>query len=109
MGIYIQETYAGDWSGESDIYDTDLDDIGAVYRECVSRFGRCIGKMYVDGPGGTTPQRGWVFVRRLGDERIETWVSVHNAPPTRQYHFYDFPRTRGVTNALKSTGSMYME
>ena len=100
MGIYIQETYAGDWEGESDIYDTELDDIGDVYRACRGRLGRCIGKMYVDLPDGTSPQRGWVFVRRLGDKRIETWVSVHTAPPTRQYHHYDFSRGLQVRTRL---------
>lgn len=97
--IYIRETYVNldkGWRfGESDVYETDFDDKGKLYRSLVREYGRCTGKMYVDLKGGRTIEAGWVFVKRMQyDDSNETylrevWVSLHSAPDTitRKSHY----------------------
>src|SRR6266446_5663501 len=58
--------------GDSDVYETFTDNVGALYTSLVKEHGRCTGRMYVDeavasaAGGGGTRQRhvGWVFLRR---------------------------------------------
>jgi hypothetical protein len=98
MSLFVQETYinrtAGHQIGETDVMDAYADTLGELYRASQADYGRCIGKIYRDGPDGPVAT-GWVFVGRdtyqRSDETYlrEVWVTVHTAEPTRtvQYHY----------------------
>ena len=99
MNLYVQETWIdrtqGCGAGESDVYETRYDAPGALYRAMQQEYGRCVSRVYVDGTDGAPHAIGWVFLQaaRYEDthERYlrETWVTVHQAPPTRtiKYHY----------------------
>lgn len=97
MALHVQESYVnateGHRYGETDVYETGHDVIGDLYRAMQQEYGRCIGKVHVDGLAGTV---GWVFVARVTyDDSTdtylrETWVTVHDEKPTvtveKHYH-----------------------
>jgi hypothetical protein len=58
-------------------------------------YGRCQSTVYIDTEDGAKAI-GWVFVKRMPYSDApnesylqETWVTVHEAPPTRtvEYHY----------------------
>ena len=84
--------------GSSDVYETMHDNTGDLYRALVKQYGRCVSRQYIDDKSGNTKQIGWVFQKRSKYEDcnetylLETWVSVHDAPPTKsvEYHLHSF-------------------
>lgn len=66
--LEIQETYVdmekGHRYGETEWYQPYTDDLGRLYREFRSEYGRCTSKVYVDTATGVKPV-GWVFVKRV--------------------------------------------
>ncbi len=99
MGILIQENYVNKSQnlrcGESDVYESRHETKTELYKGLVKEFGRCVSRMYNDGPKGTKCI-GWVFEKRMkyddSDETFiqQTWVSVHSKmPETVTTMFYD--------------------
>jgi hypothetical protein len=111
MSLWAQEEWVnateGWGSGATEVYETGFDSAGDLYRAAVREHGRCVSKVYIDKDG----QRlaiGWVFVKRTEyeDSRpryddygrrikpetflLETWVTLHEAPPTvtRTPHYH---------------------
>lgn len=103
-GLYVTETYVnateGYRFGETDEpVPTDTGEAGEVYRKCAAEYGRCTGKVYVDGHDGNgAPLHvGWVFQKRMRYEDAphltyvrEVWVTLHDGPrparPAAPYH-----------------------
>lgn len=98
--LYVQETYInrteGYRFGDSDVYESQYDDKGDLYRAVRREYGRCVSRVYVDSNEGAKPI-GWVFVKRdkyedTGESYLrEVWVTIHKAPPTKtvEYHYAD--------------------
>jgi hypothetical protein len=97
--LWIDITYAGDWSGEEPIHETEYETTGELFRALAGKgrkpwqsLGRCVGRSYI----GEGQQIGWVFEARdpegKGSGRREAWVRVHTEPPTvvRTPHFATF-------------------
>jgi len=89
--LYAQETYRNASEnyiiGESDVQETFTENVGELYRSCRAEYGRCTGRVYVDGR--VEPRAiGWVFLKRVQyDDSPETylqevWVTVHKQTPT---------------------------
>jgi len=97
--LYAQEVWLnateGFGCGETDVYETFTDNVGELYRAMQSEYGRCVSRVYVDRADGTPRPIGWVFQRRrrytdTGETYLaETWVTVHEGPPTKttKYHY----------------------
>ena len=99
MGLYIQETWI-DRSGhsvigDSDIYESRMETKSEVFRACLKSYGRCMGRVYIDGDGKPIPI-GWSFEKRDRYEDDvsktfikETWVTLHARPATRtvKHHY----------------------
>ena len=112
--IYIQEDYIDATDPEKpvrcgdsgDVYETWTDDLGDLYRSLVREYGRCTGSVYIDRTDGTTVKVGWVFQKRVkydqgdGSYLRETWVTVHEKPPTKtiEYHYFPPKRKRGSSH-----------
>lgn len=69
---------------ETSAQETFTDHRGELFRFCVTEYGRCVGRSYVDTDQGAKPV-GWVFQARRPFEDdasqssiIETWVSVYS-------------------------------
>lgn len=101
MGIFVNEEWLDTkrnlWIGESGVYETCMDTPGEVFRACQREHGRCVSKMYVDRESGAVPI-GWVFVKRIPYDDApresflrETWVSLHEGPPTRTVKCHYLP------------------
>ena len=81
--------------GNSGVYETWATEPGELYRALVREYGRCISKVYIDGPDGKPRAIGWVFEKRRRYEDVpetylqETWVTLHTEQPTRttQHHY----------------------
>lgn len=75
--------------GGSGVYETFTDSLGELYRSMRKEYGRCVGRVYVDGPDGESKPIGWIFQKRAKYEDNadtylqEVWVTVHTAPPTK--------------------------
>lgn len=111
MGMYVSEDGVNLTEhyryGDPDVYETACDTPAEVYRALLKQHvGRCVGKVYVDmaGAGNSglvdagghqSMHVGWTFVRREkyedtgGTYLLETWVTLHSAPPTKsiEYHY----------------------
>lgn len=82
--------------GDSGVYETWCETVGELYRASVKEHGRCTGKVYIDSTDGPSVAIGWVFVKRdryedTGEPFLrETWVTVHDAQPTRttEHHYH---------------------
>ena len=97
--LYVSEDYVnatkGWLIGESGVYKSFTDDRGTLYRSCLREHGRCVSRVYIDGPDGKPRPIGWVFVKRkqyedTGETYLaETWVTLHEKPPTMttEYHY----------------------
>jgi len=82
--------------GQSEVYESGFDSIGALFLSLTREYGRCISKVYIDKKeGGPPKQIGWVFEKRAKytdcDKTYlqETWVSIHTAAPihTIKYNY----------------------
>ena len=99
--LWAQESYVdrirNSQVGESDVYETSCETRGELYRRMRQEYGRCTGKVYIDGVNGDLNGKaraiGWVFVKsaRYEDTQehylAETWVTVHTGPPTRTVRY----------------------
>jgi len=82
--------------GDSGIYEPYTEDISKLFRDYQQTYGRCKGKVYVDGQDGKPCAIGWVFEKREKytdcDETYlqETWVMLHEDKPTKtiEYHYH---------------------
>ena len=81
--------------GVSDFYKTKYDKKGDLFKACQRYWGKCVSKVYQDTSGGIIAI-GWVFQKRepYQDDNSqsymrETWVTVHEKPPTvtKEYHY----------------------
>lgn len=60
---------------------------GQFYRDGVTNYGRCISKVYVDGPDGPPIHVGYVFEKRERYEdtgepyKRETWLVLEDVQP----------------------------
>ncbi len=82
--------------GNGDPYESMFTSVGDAYRGCVRLYGRCIGKVYIDGPDGPPVHIGWIFVKRVPYEDEprktylqEAWITLHDGPATRSIK-YDY-------------------
>ena len=79
------EGYSG---GTNDVFETRHTNKGELYREIMSEYGRCTGRVYVDGPDGEAVPIGWVFRKRQKYDDCnetylaDTWVTIHKRPAT---------------------------
>lgn len=103
MTLLISETYINKTEnhcigGTPEPYEpVHSDDINKLFRHLSRHYGRCTGKVYIDDRGGKTSAIGWVFTKRMSYEDDpkqtylqETWVTLHDAPPTRtiKHHYH---------------------
>ena len=86
--MLVQETFVNRTRnaivGESEPYEPYTDNTGRLFRAYQREHGRCISKMYADGP--TEPiQVGWVFLKRQKYDDCnetylsETWVTLYES------------------------------
>jgi hypothetical protein len=75
--------------GDSGVYESIAETPGEPFRLARRAWGRCTGRVYVDGPDGTAIPVGWIFQQRAPYEDApdqtwirETWITVHAAPTT---------------------------
>ena len=83
-------------------------DLGKLYRYAVREWGRCTGRVYIDGPNGDPIPVGWIFVKRVEYEdahRIsdpakrsylqEVWITLYAREDevTRTHHYLNTPRS----------------
>jgi hypothetical protein len=92
--LFVQEAWVNatkGWGvGESGVYETgyERDELGDLFRAIRRKYGRCVGRVYVDLDDAPATPVGWVFVKRQRYEDVnetflmETWVTVHEAPDT---------------------------
>lgn len=85
---WVNETH-GHRLGDSGWYAPYTDDIGRLFRDMQREYGRCVSRVYEDGPDGQSWPQGWVFQKRRayegartkGDTYIaETWVTLRHVP-----------------------------
>ena len=109
--LFVQESAVNVTEGyrcrDSEVYETMYDTRGDLYRAMQAEHGRCVGKVYVENVFPDTFAVvdidkdnnqivvGWIFQKlaRYTDTNepylLETWVTVHDAEPTRtiEYHY----------------------
>jgi hypothetical protein len=74
--------------GDPNVHETFTSNRGELYQLCREHYGRCVGKVRLDGK-----EIGWYFLKRQKyddcDDTFlcETWVTVHSAPPVTETHF----------------------
>ena len=107
MKLFVQEQYTGDMTGDSGVYETGFDNIEELFAACVEEHGEFTGDIFIDRPMSRSPVRvGWTFKRDTDNPEfdpddpemglhtlhVETWVTVHNAPPTTEvkYNYFEF-------------------
>jgi|SRR5215469_2190350 len=90
MNLWVQEDYVhveGEKAtslGKGEPYETRFEHRGELYRACRRDFGRCVSRVYVDGPTGNPRPVGWVFRKKTADSAPglqETWVTVFSRNP----------------------------
>ena len=96
--LFVRETYInateGYRFGESDVYETEYDNLGELYHSLRRAHGRCTGRVYIDTEGKTLTI-GWVFIKRTRYEDVndmylrEVWVEVHDELPTEVWVEHD--------------------
>ena len=73
--------------GSSEWYETFSTNQGDLYRAMRREYGRCTGKVYVDGQDGFAHHVGWVFQQRKKYDDCaetflaETWVTFRKGSP----------------------------
>lgn len=86
----------------SDIEDTDITEIGKLFRELQKSYGRCTSKVYRDIDRQTTIEVGYVFEKKRKYARSkeyyieETWIEIMErievkTITTKKYLGYDKP------------------
>ena len=90
--MLVKETWVnatkGYRCGDSDYYEPYTDDIKRLYKDFMREYGRCIGKVYVDGSEGQAIPVGYVYqkLQKYDDcnEKYlqETWVTFYDDKPT---------------------------
>ncbi len=86
--LFVQESWInvtkGHRLGDSDVYETDCESRGELYRVMQRECGRCAGKVYIDDSNGKNPKIiGWVFQKRKAYDDCnetfihETWVTFY--------------------------------
>jgi len=93
MSYKIQESYVNRTKGyhyeDSAITETYIESLGELFKRCQVEFGRCEGKIFIEGISQSEPlQVGWIFVRSREYEGLgryyegdrtyiqEVWVTV---------------------------------
>ena len=74
--------------GDSGWYEPDqCQSTGRLFRALQREYGRCVSRVYVDGPDGQSWPQGWVFQKRRAYEDArgpndtylaETWVTMRH-------------------------------
>lgn len=97
--MLAQESYVnqseGHRYGDTELYETNTDDVGELYRAYQAEYGRCESKIYIDTDDGVKAV-GWVFLARVGYEDShdtylrEVWVTLYDAEDTvkRTHHYH---------------------
>ena len=99
VALYVEENFVDRTRdirfGDSGVYESCYDDVGALYRAMQREYGRCTGRVYVDQPNCEPKAVGWVFVKRdkyenSGETYLrEVWITVHERKPeTKRTNFY---------------------
>ena len=104
--LFVQEQYTGDMTGDSGVYETGFDNIEDLFAACVEEHGEFTGDIFIDDKDGKPVRVGWVFTRDTDNPEfdpddpemglhtlhVETWVTVHSAPPTTvvKYDYFNF-------------------
>ena len=82
--------------GESEIYETwaSFADMPRLYKRWLAEYGKCTGKMYIDGTDGKPIHVGYIFLQRIPYEDArskgetflrETWISYYHKTETGVY------------------------
>jgi hypothetical protein len=122
MTLVISESYINATTecrfGDSGWQEPYTDDIGRLYKDLQSEYGRCTGHVYVDTTEGDPVPVGWVFIKRMeyedfrsglrssyGREKTylrEVWVSVGERDDAGEVWRYDVKRHKGTMPAQPS-------
>ena len=100
--LFVQEQ--GDMTGDSGVYETGFDNIEDLFAACVEEHGEFTGDIFIDDKDGKPVRIGWAFTRDTDNPEfdpevaappplhVETWVTVHSAPPTTvvKYNYFSF-------------------
>lgn len=98
--MMIRETFVNETKGhrfgDGEWYEPYTDSLGHLFKEMQREYGRCVSKMYLDGPDDKPIQIGWVFQKRMEYEDArphwpeerrfylrEVWVEVSATPVKR--------------------------
>lgn len=80
------------WAGTGDdVFVSCYSTPNEVYKGCMREYGRCIGKVYVDGSDNKSIHIGWIFLKRVRYESSkqtylqETWVKNSYRPTSPKY------------------------
>ena len=99
--IFIQEQFVDRTrecrTGDSEVYETFTSNIGELFRSLLKEHGRCLSRIYRDGPEDEAIPFGWVFQKTQSYDNSqetflqEVWVTLHKALPTKtiEYHYLD--------------------
>ena len=114
--LFVQEQ--GDMTGDSGVYETGFDNIEELFAACVEEHGEFTGDIFIDDKDGKPVRVGWVFTRDtdnpefdpddpemgLHTMHVETWVTVHNAPPTTvvKYDYFSFDEAHFIIDRFQS-------
>lgn len=72
---------------DSGWYEPFTEDVGRLFRRLQREHGRCVSRVYVDGPDGQSWPQGWVFQKRRRYDgarspsdkySVQTWVSMRH-------------------------------
>lgn len=82
--------------GRGEPYESMFETPGELFRQCLAEHGRCVSKVYRDGPNGRPCYRaiGWVFQKRMEytdckeTYLLETWVTLHERAPERTVRYF---------------------
>jgi len=107
MSLYVQESFVnktkGDRFGDSEVYESRFETPSELYRHCIREYGRCTGKVFIDGNGDEVRHVGWTFLRSMEYEDSpkerylrEVWVTVYDGSPTRttSYQYHEISKKR---------------
>ena len=89
---WVNET-EGHGLGDSGWYVPFTDDLGRLFLSLPKEYGRCVSRVYVDGPDGQSWPQGWVFQKRRVYEGsrcskdtyiAETWVTMRHVATSKE-------------------------
>jgi len=99
MGLFIQETFINATEesalGESEVYETDFETKGELFKFLQKEYGGCVSKVYINRLDGKSKEIGWVFQKNSKYEdtkqifKREVWITVYSKEPTKtiRYHY----------------------